>query len=359
MDTAPPPLAPDAETQEDNPPEQEGNGSNRANSAHRAKKADSSDQAGPKEKHDKPVSAAAASNAVLWQLPRNIAGLDLFYGQPGAQGQPQPPFTFVREDLHGSSPKCDARDASGKTWRVKLGEESRPEVVASRLLWAVGYFVNDDYVIPRAEIQDLKMRRKSEKLRGTEVNDARFARKPHGEKKIGIWTWKQNPFFGTREFNGLRVMMAVINDWDLKDDNNAVYKDEKSNASIFLVSDVGATFGANDWHWTAGQSKGNLAAFQHSKFVVRNTGTEVDFATPAAPKSLLVESAGVGLLKREHLDWIGKNIPNPDAHWIGTLLGQLSHKQLVDAFRAGNFSPDEIEVYVSIVESRIAELKGL
>ena len=50
-----------------------------------------------------------------------------------------------------------------------------------------------------------------------------FERKPDGEEKVGIWRWKDNPFTGRREFNGLRVMMAVMNNWDLKDVNNAVY----------------------------------------------------------------------------------------------------------------------------------------
>jgi hypothetical protein len=41
------------------------------------------------------------------------------------------------------------------------------------------------------------------------------------------------------------------------------------------------------------------------------------------------------------------------------LLKQLSHEQLVDAFRAGQFPPEEIEKYVGVVESRINELAEL
>jgi hypothetical protein len=44
---------------------------------------------------------------------------------------------------------------------------------------------------------------------------------------------------------------------------------------------------------------------------------------------------------------------------MGSLLGQLTHAQLVDAFRAGNFPAEDIDSYVSIVESRIAELQKL
>jgi hypothetical protein len=59
------------------------------------------------------------------------------------------------------------------------------------------------------------------------------------------------------------------------------------------------------------------------------------------------------------LQWIGKNIPREDARWVGSLLCQLSHQQLVDAFRAGHFPPDQIDAYVDIVESRIRELATL
>ena len=42
---------------------------------------------------------------------------------------------------------------------------------------------------------------------------------------------------------------------------------------------------------------------------------------------------------RRDLEWIGEKIPISDARWMGTLLKQLSHGQLVDAFRAGHFPP--------------------
>ena len=63
--------------------------------------------------------------------------------------------------------------------------------------------------------------------------------------------------------------------------------------------------------------------------------------------------------KRLSYDWIGDDIPRGDAHWIGSLLGQLSHQQLVDAFRAGQLTPQETDEYVSILEDRIAQLNAL
>ena len=311
-----------------------------------------------KESHDRPVGPARLHNPVLWHDPGPISALDLFYGQGGRDGRPVAPFKFASEDLRGSNPKFEVLDAHGTKWRVKLGDEARPEVVASRLLWAVGYFVNDDYVLESAHVEHLHLTRGESLASNDEIVDARFERKPEGEKKIGSWRWAQNPFSGTKEFNGLRVMMALMNNWDLKDVNNAVLEDKAADRDIFLTSDIGATFGTNGLSWSKARSKGDVGTYEKSKFIARKTGTAVDFATPAAPTSILLPD--VRLYRRRHgLEWIGKNIPIADARWIGSMLKQLSHQQLGDAFRAGHFPPEDIERYVTVVEGRIKELAAL
>ena len=311
-----------------------------------------------KDSDEVPVAEACLHNPVLWHDPGAITSLDLFYGQGGKDGQPAPPFKFVAEDMHGTNPKFDARDAQNNKWRVKLGNEARPEVVASRLLWAVGYFVNDDYVLESAEVENLHLTRGADMVADGHLDDARFAKKPEGQKKIGIWRWKENPFSGSKELNGLRVIMAVMNNWDLKDVNNAVFEDKKSGQDIFLVSDIGATFGTNGMSFSMGRSKGDLGTFEKSKFITHRTDVDVDFATPALPNPVIAADINEYKRRRE-IEWIGKNIPIADARWIGVMLKQLSHQQLVDAFRAGRFPPDEVERYVGIVEARISELAAL
>ena len=107
------------------------------------------------------ISPDRIHDPVLWHDPGNIAAKDLLHGLGGAEDEPRPPFTFLREDLKGSNPKFDARDANGVTWRVKLGTEARPEVVASRLLWAVGYYTDVDYNLREAVVRHLRMARGS------------------------------------------------------------------------------------------------------------------------------------------------------------------------------------------------------
>ncbi len=300
--------------------------------------------------------------AMLWQDPGRIADKDLYLGLGGKKHEPKSPFQFLKEDSNGTNPKFDVRDADGKKWRVKLGTEARPEVVASRLMWAVGFYANEDYLLPSATVREIQMKRRPDLIQGDQVRDARFERKPGEQKSIGYWQWKNNPFKDSKEFNGLRVMMAVMNNWDLKDVNNAIYQDEKNHQRLFLVSDLGATFASNNEHATHDTDKGNLDSYEHSKFIVKKTDKDISFGTPSLPKSLLVVRGPVlfpEAIRRSGVDWIGHDIPLADARWMGSLLAQLSHQQLEDAFRAGNFPEAEREQFVKIVEGRIAELKAL
>lgn len=341
-----------------------------AQSPHNPSDATQDDDDDKKDDH-KAIAPDHIHNPVLWHDPGNIAAEDLFYGSGGEKNQPRAPFTFLGERKHDSNPKFDVRDASRHKWRVKLGAEARPEVAASRLLWAVGYYTDDDYVLPSATIPNLHLHHTAHSVQdGDVVIDALFRRKPHGEKRIAAWAWKRNPFLGTREFNGLRVMMALLNSWDLKTENNAVYSDKKPNKEngqdadqqFFLVTDIGASFGTNSVRIKNVNGKGNADQYARSKFITHITRTTVSFGTPAPASTLLRESGGLLAplyFRRERYLWIGRDIPRADARWIGSLLGQLSHRQIVDVFRAAHFSNQEIDIFVPILEKRIAQLKAL
>ena len=69
--------------------------------------------------------------------------------------RPQLPVKFLKEDKHGQNSKFDVEDANGTKWKAKLGIEAQPEVVATRLLWAIGYFTNENYFVPNLEVNEL------------------------------------------------------------------------------------------------------------------------------------------------------------------------------------------------------------
>jgi hypothetical protein len=295
-----------------------------------------------------------------------MASRNLFYGPGGKEHEPHSTFTFLKEDLDGTNPKFVVRDEDGVKWKVKLGAEARPETVASRLTWAVGYFTNEDYFL-----QDLRVRNMPAHLhRGQKlvepdgsIHNVRLKRYLEGEQKIGDWRWRQDPFTGTRELNGLRVMMALINNWDLKDVNNSVYAEADGGGSggpeqIYMVSDLGASFGTSGLTWPHEKAKGDLNSYSRSKFVSKVTPNYVDFSVPGRPALVSLFNPRE-FFSRLRLCWIGKHIPRADVRWLGKLLVQLSPQQIHDAFQAAGYSPQEVEGFSRVVENRIAELNEL
>jgi hypothetical protein len=303
------------------------------------------------------INNATDSSALFWSDPSDWATRDLFYGQGGKAHEPHGPFTFEKEDLDGSNTKFVVRDCDGIKWKVKLGLEVRSETAASRLVWAAGYAVNEDYFVPEIQIQGLPPHlRRGQKLIGAGGTARNVRLKREDENKIGIWQWDKVAFAGSREWNGLRVLMALIDNWDLKGVNNSAYRD--GSRSIYMVSDLGASFGSPGISWPITRAKDNLTSFSHAKFI-RHLGPDtVDFATPARPAFVRVVALKA-YFERIHLEHLGRNVPRADARWIGQLLSRLAPRQIQEAFRAAGYSPQETEAFTRVLEDRITTLTQL
>lgn len=306
-----------------------------------------------------------SASPVLWREPADIASRNLLYGPGGKEHAPPASFTFESEDMEGSNPKMVVRDDDGVKWKLKLGAEARPEPVAASLVWAVGYFANEDYFLTEVTIKNLPAHlRRGQELVGPNgtLHDVRLKRNLKGEKKLGYWEWRRNPFTGTREFNGLRVMMAVINNWDLKDVNNLIAREKRGDGeapeTVYMISDLGASFGTTSLERSHEKAKGNLDSYMKSKFIRKVDGEFVDFDDPHRPASIVAFNPHE-FVSRVNMEWIGRKIPVADAKWMGELLGKLSPEQIRDAFRAGGYAPDEVEGFASVLESRIQDLKRL
>lgn len=303
----------------------------------------------------------APGGAVLWQDPGDIGERDLYYGSGGREREPQPPFTFLEEDLDGTNPKFDVRDGAGIKWTVKLGIEARPEVAASRLVWAVGYFTRDNYYLPRIVVENMPKQLE----RGQEyiapdgaMYGVRLKRSGEHERKIGYWRWKENPFSGTKELNGLRAMMSLIANLDLKDSNTGIMRTRGVDGverDVYLINDLGCSFSKRKW---PDRLKGNLDAYRQSRFIEKINENTVDFSLPKGP----------GTYDLYHLSWhfhsypmrwLGKGIPIQDVRWIGALLGRLSPEQVRSAFRAAGFSEMEVDGFSEIILKRISDLGRL
>jgi hypothetical protein len=304
--------------------------------------------------YDSDVSAAQKKKAeempqgtpVLWQEPADIAARDLLAG-PGGEGM-KPDLssvTFVEdESATGYSVKFRVKDGAGKEWVAKLGNEAQPETAAVRLVWAVGYVTEVNYLAPCVQIKNApkELKKDVKRCEGDGFANVRFEARPADVKRFDAWSWKSNPFVGSKEFAGLVVMMGLFNNWDLKDDNNRVIYTAGAGDKgelRYIVSDLGATFGKTGNFIT--HSRNEPEKFVKTKFVEKVEGDKVRFDLSTKNSALF------------------DNITVEQAAWIGGLLGRLSDKQLEDAFRAANYTPDEVQMLAAALRERINQLRGL
>jgi hypothetical protein len=289
---------------------------------------------------------------VLWQAPRDISSRNLFYGPGGAAMKPNlRRITFLEEDKGGGySVKYRVRDASGREWVAKVGNEAQSETAAVRLLWAVGYLTEINYLSPCVHIKGAvpKPRKEVERCEGDGFANVRFEARPKNVKRLDEWKWEKNPFVDSRAFQGLKVMMVLLNNWDIKDSNNKILfvRDAKrGNQLQYIISDLGATFGKTGGlplFWRITRSRNNPEDYEKAKFIdgVKKDGY-VDFHYGGKNRGLL------------------DDITITEAKWIGNLLSRLSNRQLSDAFRAANYSQEEISMLTDAVRERIDDLVNL
>ncbi len=295
------------------------------------------------------------TTVALWRDRGDVAALDLLNGPGGKEHQPGTSLKFIKESKSGTAPKFEVEDENGATWKVKLGPEAKSETAATRLVWAAGYNADEDYYLPQIHVQGMKPLSRGQEYvsSGGIVREARLERQGVG-KKLKNWDWYNNPFVGTREFNGLRVMMALINNWDLKGINNDIL--DVNGEPRYEVADLGASLGRTGNSF--GRSKGVMKDYAESKFVKKVTPGSVDFVMHSRPFFLTIINCPNYRL-RTRMESVAKHIPIADARWIGNRLGQLSPEQIRDCFRAAGFLPEEVEGYARIVIQRIEALKKL
>jgi hypothetical protein len=309
---------------------------------------DKTNKEGDKDKgnKDKAEDDPNAGRAVLWEEPTDIESRDLYYGQGGAEGAPNPSakYTFLRRSSGGTSEKIIVKGEDGREWTVKFGAEVRPETTATRIVWAMGYHVDEAYYMKEAHVLG----------RGDfDVWDVRFELRDD-YKELTTWSWRENRFAGTRELNGLRTLMAFLNNWDLKTENNNIIRPNKESGKdrmlrIYYVSDLGGTLGATGnplrkvpllEDLPAG-SKGSPNAYANQIFIKGVENGQVVFNYKGKNGDAL------------------KGIPIDHARWMGNQLARLSDKQLQDAFRAGNFTEQETSIFIRAMRDRIKQLQNL
>lgn len=271
---------------------------------------------------------------VLWTTPVNIKSRNLYLGPGGAAMKPDVRrIILIEEDKGGgySGTKYRIRDGAGREWVAKIGKEAQSEAAAVRLLWAIGYETEMNYLVPRLTIPG----------KGT-FEDVRLEARPNGEKRLDEWKWEANPFVGTRQFQGLKIMMLLMENWDIKDSNNQIIQVKGTNRLRYVISDLGATFGKTGGLpvlWTITRSRNNPEDYEKARFVEGVKGDLVKFRYRGKMKGIF------------------DDITVAQARWLGSWLTRLSRAQIRDAFRAAHYSPEEVGILTDAVLDRIEQLR--
>ena len=270
--------------------------------------------------------------AVMWRQPSDIQSRNLLAGPGGDALKPDVSHvTFIEQKEGGRSTKYRVRDASGNEWVAKIGSEAQSETSANRLLWAVGYETEINYLIPHLVIDG----------KGS-FDNVRLEARPKSVKRTGIWKWEDNPFKGTPEFQGLKIMMLLINNWDMKDSNNqilATRKEAGEDELLYIISDLGGSFGKTGG--AISRSRNKPSDYVKADFIEKVNGETIAFHYSGKNKKLF------------------DNISIADSRWLSNLLGRLSDEQIKDAFRAANYSAADVEELSSAFRERINTLAAL
>ena len=298
------------------------------------------DNCGGKTVRTTPDASGAIDIAQLWREPADLETRDLLTGP--AAGAPSPAaarFTFIKADRTGHSPGYDVRDQNGVEWSVKLGTEAQTEVVASRILWAIGYHQVPTYYVTAWSMEG-----------GPDGNPGpgRFRPAVPNAKVVGEWAWAENPFTHTQPFRGLVVANLIINNWDWKTSNNKIYdlaNRDGTSERHYVVRDLGASFGKSDapalarvlGARVAQGNRNNLEDFEEQGFIKAVTGDRVEF-----------DYGGI----YEH---ITEAVTVADVVWTCRLLARLSDDQWKAAFTAGGYPPDQAARFIAKLKSKIAE----
>ena len=272
--------------------------------------------------------------AVMWESV-NIAEKDLFYGPGGQEMLPDvSKITFIEEEKGGHQKKYRIKDAKGRVWVAKLGREAQPETAAVRFMWALGFKSEINYLVPTITIPG----------KGTFKN-VRLEARPEEIDRVTEWQWKDNPFIGKNEFQGLKMMMVFFNNWDIVDVQNKILKVEGAGGTElhYIISDLGSTFGKlgnNNFPivYRIGRKTNNPTKYLDSSFIDAVKEGKIDLAYKGKNRDLF------------------DDITVEQARWLAELLNQLSDKQIEDAFRAANYSAEDIKTLTQAVKNRIADL---
>jgi hypothetical protein len=291
----------------------------------------------------------------IWRGPTPAELTDLRYGPGGPDCVPVPPFHFIEEHLSGSQPCIAVRDARHRRWRVKWGYEARPEAIAVRVAWALGYFAEVTHFVPGGVVKgapSLSRARGSLAPDGT-FTEARFELEDRAVRMLfdeHSWAWDDNPFVGTPQLAGLKIVNMLLSNWDTKDRRDVA---RGSNTAIFehRVSPFKceARYLITDWGGAMGRWGSNI--------VSRGRWDADGFAaqTPQFVTGVVDGWVTFGYTGQRTAE-IARGISIEDGRWFYGHARRLTERALFDALVVCGATDDEAVAFAQALVERIRQI---
>ena len=297
-----------------------------------------------------------ASTHRLWRDPGPLDTMDPVEGPGAPDGAPVAPYRFVEEHSNGTQPCVSVRDARGRRWRVKWGDEVRSETFAVRFAWACGFFAEVTYFVPSGTIHgaaNLARARQCINQDDGRFRDARFELDDPAVKKMfeeHSWSWDDNPFLGTPELSGLKIVVMLLSNWDTKDrrdvargSNTAIFEHRTSRRrreARYLLTDWGGSMG----RWGANiatRGRWDVAGFEEQT---------PQFVAGTKDQWVLFGYAG------QRTADVARDIPIDHARWFYRYVSRLDERYLTRALSASGATDDEAARFARALLERIRQL---
>jgi hypothetical protein len=260
----------------------------------------------------------------------------------------------VKERLGGTNPKVEVRDEAGRRWIVKFGAEVHSDTFAPRLLSALGYAAEPTHFVRDGSINDTQGLKRAKRFisKNGGFQSARFKlhrQRSDSDTNNRAWSWVENPFVGSRELGGLKILVMLASNWDAKDlrdgedgSNNGILRSGSTpnSPAWYAVTDWGASFGKSGgffrrdrWDWDGYRS-------QTSSFVRMGSNGNLDWRFKGKHSRDI--TAGVGL---------------EDIRWLLPYLSRISDEDLTTGLAASGASAAVAREFTRSIRQRILQLQ--
>jgi len=290
--------------------------------------------------------------------------------QPGWRAQP--PFTVTRIKEEGKTGGFVVRDAKGDRYLFKLDALGYPElvtgdeVVASKLLHAVGYYV-PSYEIEQVRVADLHLDSSIDPEEYKEIEELVRERVTGGRVRVSASRYLEGEILGPfrfadyrrlAELRALRVLYAWLNNTDAKDHNTLMVW--TGDRAVGYLIDFGTSLGGDAGRGAKRACRGWVydVDLGNGLWELLTLGLHDNGCDPRArPHSPATGTFSARFDPRRWKPYAPnlafEEMTEADAQWIAGKLARLSQAQVAAAVDAGRYTdPADAQYLVEMLEAR-------